>query len=227
MNKATRFKLFLMMVLELLVWGAWLPLINSYMQFLHFDDWQRTWVNNAFAIASITAMFFSNQFADRNFAAEKFMAVSHLLGGVAVLAIFVFQRVRGGPPEQVVSVTYPDVEWKGAVRPGDAIAGQSAVLEPPSWLDVLLSSSVPKGRATPFQLAYTSGRTLLIAHRDSGGGLSDVERHDADAVQIEEVTPERAGSLFVSVQIRVHGKRRSFVRVPAAFFSELRRNLGR
>ena len=88
MNKAIRFKLFLMMVLELLIWGAWLPLINGYMQFLHFDDWQRTWVNNAFAVASITAMFFSNQFADRNFAAEKFMAVSHLIGGVAILAMF-------------------------------------------------------------------------------------------------------------------------------------------
>src|SRR5438876_925008 len=88
MNKATRFKLFLMMVLELLIWGAWLPLVNGYMQFLHFDDWERTWVNNAFAIASITAMFFSNQFADRNFAAEKFMAVSHLLGGLCIFAMF-------------------------------------------------------------------------------------------------------------------------------------------
>jgi len=78
-----------MMVLELLIWGAWLPLINGYMQSgLHFDGWQRTWVNNAFAIASLTAMFFSNQFADRNFAAEKFMAASHFIGGVAILAMF-------------------------------------------------------------------------------------------------------------------------------------------
>ena len=30
-------------------------------------------------------MFFSNQFADRNFAAEKFLAFSHLVGGVAML----------------------------------------------------------------------------------------------------------------------------------------------
>jgi len=88
MNTAIRLKLFFMMVLELLIWGAWLPLLNGYMQFLHFDDWQRTWVNNAFAIASITAMFFSNQFADRNFAAEKFLAASHLIGGAAILAMF-------------------------------------------------------------------------------------------------------------------------------------------
>src|SRR5881409_2905310 len=63
-----------------------LPVVK--MQKLHFDDWQRTWVNNAFAIASITAMFFSNQFADRNFAAEKFMAVSHLLRGLCIFAMF-------------------------------------------------------------------------------------------------------------------------------------------
>jgi succinate dehydrogenase hydrophobic anchor subunit len=42
---------------------------------------------NAFAIASITGLFFSNQFADRNFAAEKFLAFSHLIGGVSILAI--------------------------------------------------------------------------------------------------------------------------------------------
>src|SRR6266699_2824097 len=89
MNKAIGLKLFLMMILELLIWGAWLPLINGYMQSgLHFDGWQRTWVNNAFAVASLTAMFFSNQFADRNFAAEKFMAASHFIGGVAILAMF-------------------------------------------------------------------------------------------------------------------------------------------
>ena len=32
-------------------------------------------------------MFFSNQFADRNFAAERFLAFSHIVGGVAILAL--------------------------------------------------------------------------------------------------------------------------------------------
>src|SRR5688500_7237415 len=55
MNKTLRLKLFIMMVLELLIWGAWLPLINGYMEnALGFAAWQRTWVNNAFAVASIT-----------------------------------------------------------------------------------------------------------------------------------------------------------------------------
>ncbi len=89
MNNPVRLKLFIMMVLELLIWGAWLPLINEYMRAgLQFEEWQRTWVLNAFAVASLTAMFFSNQFADRRFAAEKFMAFSHLVAGLAVFAMF-------------------------------------------------------------------------------------------------------------------------------------------
>src|SRR5205807_1270016 len=41
----------------------------------------------ALAVASITAMFCSTQFVDRNFAAEKFLAFSHLVGGLAILAL--------------------------------------------------------------------------------------------------------------------------------------------
>ena len=75
------------MVLELFIWGAWLPLIFGYLPSLGFSDGQQSWILNAFAIGAIVAMFFSNQFADRRFAAEKFMAVSHLVGGLAILAL--------------------------------------------------------------------------------------------------------------------------------------------
>lgn len=83
-------KLFFMMVLEFFIWGAWLPLIWGYMgkDGLAFSDIQITWVGSAFAIASILGIFFSNQFADRNFAAEKFMAFSHLVGGLAILGMY-------------------------------------------------------------------------------------------------------------------------------------------
>lgn len=83
-------KLFFMMVLEFFIWGAWLPLIWGYMgkDGLAFSDLQITWVGSAFAIASILGIFFSNQFADRNFAAEKFMAFSHLVGGLAILGMY-------------------------------------------------------------------------------------------------------------------------------------------
>jgi len=77
-----------MMVLEFAIWGAWLPLIWSYMGGLGFTGSQIAWVGSAFAIASLAGIFFSNQFADRNFAAEKFMAASHLIGGAAMTGLF-------------------------------------------------------------------------------------------------------------------------------------------
>jgi len=35
----------------------------------------------------VLGIFFSNQFADRAFAAERFLAFSHLVGGAAILAL--------------------------------------------------------------------------------------------------------------------------------------------
>jgi nucleoside transporter len=86
---SARTRLSAMMFLEFFIWGAWLPLIFGYLgdDGLGFTPGQQSWTLNAFALASFTAMFFSTQFADRNFAAEKFVAFSHLIGGVAILAL--------------------------------------------------------------------------------------------------------------------------------------------
>jgi nucleoside transporter len=85
MNNSPRFKLFVMMVLQFFIWGAWLPLIFGYLPSLGFTPAQQAWILNAFPIAAIAGMFFSNQYADRHFAAEKFLAFSHLVGGLAIL----------------------------------------------------------------------------------------------------------------------------------------------
>jgi nucleoside transporter len=87
MNYSIRFRLFLMMVLEFFIWGCWLPLIYSYLPSLKFTPAEQAWVLNAFPIAAIVGMFFSNQYADRHFSAEKFLAFSHLIGGAAILAL--------------------------------------------------------------------------------------------------------------------------------------------
>jgi MFS family permease len=83
-----RFRLSVMMFLEFFIWGAWLPLLGSYLEAMKFGPGETAWIFNAFALASFTAMFFSTQFADRNFAAEKFLAFSQLIGGIAILLIF-------------------------------------------------------------------------------------------------------------------------------------------
>jgi len=88
MNKSPRFKLFLMMVLQFFIWGAWLPPIFGYMPAIGFTGTQQAIIGSAFAIASLVGIFFSNQFADRNFAAQKFLGFSHLVGGLAMLGLY-------------------------------------------------------------------------------------------------------------------------------------------
>ena len=87
MNGTIRIRLMLMMVLEFVIWGAWLPLIYGYLPSLGFTPTQQSWILNAFPIAAILGIFFSNQFADRAFAAERFLAFSHLVGGLAILGL--------------------------------------------------------------------------------------------------------------------------------------------
>lgn len=55
------------------------------MGMLGFAPWQQSLVGSAWGVAALVGIFFSNQFADRNFSAERFLAVSHLIGGVALL----------------------------------------------------------------------------------------------------------------------------------------------
>lgn len=87
-DSATITKLFIMMILEIAIWGAWQVKVFSYMgtSGLNFEPWQQSLAGSMFGIASLVGIFFSNQFADRNFAAEKFLALSHLIGAIALFA---------------------------------------------------------------------------------------------------------------------------------------------
>jgi nucleoside transporter len=85
MNKAVRFKLFIMMVLEIAIWGSWQVKLFGYMPLLGFTGGQQALAGSMFGIASIVGIFFSNQFADRNFSAERFLSFSHFIGGLALI----------------------------------------------------------------------------------------------------------------------------------------------
>ena len=94
------------MVLQFFIWGAWLPLIFGYLPAMGLGDTEQLMILWAFPVAAIIGMFFSNQFADRHFAAEKFMAFSHLVGGLAMagLAFVKFSR-----PAVAAGATAPDL----------------------------------------------------------------------------------------------------------------------
>src|SRR5262245_52442663 len=84
-----RSRLSVMMFLEYAIWGAWLPLLALYLsRFLRFSGTDIGWIFATQAIASLTALFVSGQLADRYLSSERFLAISHLIGGVAMLALY-------------------------------------------------------------------------------------------------------------------------------------------
>lgn len=83
-------RLFVMMLLQLAIWGAYMPKLYPYMGLLKFEAWQMSLVGSAWGIAAIVGIFFSNQFADRNFSAERFLAASNVIGGAALLGCAYF-----------------------------------------------------------------------------------------------------------------------------------------
>ncbi len=89
-----KFKLSVMMFLEFFIWGCWLPASFGYFGKggLKFSDNESLAVEICFPIAAIIAMFFSNKFVDRNFAAEKFLAFSHFVGGLSLFGLFYFKE---------------------------------------------------------------------------------------------------------------------------------------
>ena len=84
-----RSRLCAMFFLEYLIRGAWQPLLGLYTgaKYLGFSGNQQAWVFNAFAIASLTGMFFGGQLADRVVSRRRFMAVSHFIGGLAIFGL--------------------------------------------------------------------------------------------------------------------------------------------
>src|SRR5437773_1270078 len=88
MPDSSRWRLSLMMFLEYVIWGTWLPLLALYLgTFLHFSGTDIGWIFATQAIASVTAVLISGQIADRYLSSERFLAVSHVVGGLAMIAL--------------------------------------------------------------------------------------------------------------------------------------------
>jgi nucleoside transporter len=91
-------KLCVMMFLQFFIWGAWFELGFAYIPWLKFPEWwMEPLVYGAFNIGALVALFFSTQFADRMFAAQKFLAISHLIGGLAIAGLFFLHPTPGQP----------------------------------------------------------------------------------------------------------------------------------
>lgn len=81
-------RLAVMMFLEYLIWGSWLPLLALYLVgVLGFSGGQIGWIFATQAIACIAGLYFGGQIADRMVSTEKLLSVLHLVGGLAMFAL--------------------------------------------------------------------------------------------------------------------------------------------
>ena len=97
MNTATagslKLGLSIMMFLQIFIWGAWFELNFGYVgKGLGMSSNQQWYIFSAFNIGAVYALFFGTQFADRRFSAEKFLAFSHLIGGLAIGGLFFVEK---------------------------------------------------------------------------------------------------------------------------------------
>jgi nucleoside transporter len=78
-----RSRLSVMMFLQYAIWGAWLPILFPFLQqHRGFDNDQIARMFAVGAVGAIIAPFVAGQIADRFFATQKYVALSHLAGAV-------------------------------------------------------------------------------------------------------------------------------------------------
>ena len=79
------FRLSFMMFFQYSIWGAWLPLLYPFLK--EHRGFSASEIASMFAVGAVGSIFgpfIAGQVADRHFSTERFLGVSHLLGGVLV-----------------------------------------------------------------------------------------------------------------------------------------------
>jgi nucleoside transporter len=95
LDPGLRIRLSVMMFLQYAVWGVWAPILNVYLGGLPDfqlpdgtpDNGRIGLIYMTLPIASIIGPFIAGQIADRYFAAQRFLAVSQVLGGAILLVV--------------------------------------------------------------------------------------------------------------------------------------------
>ncbi len=207
-----KLRLFVMMVLEIAIWGAWQIKIFPYMGMLGFSASEQGWVGSVFGIASVVGIFFSNQFADRNFSAERFLAFSHAVGGAALIGtafvtsfpaffgLFLVYGLLYVPTLSVAnSLAFAHLEWPAAefgfVRMGGT-AGWVAV----SWPFIFLLGDRANAAETRWVFIVAGLLSLALA------GYSLTLPHTPprrDAIGIDRFAWLRTARLFATPHVAV------------------------
>ena len=89
-------KLSTMMFLQYAIWGAWLPLLWPFLN--GHRGFSPAQIGDMFAVGAlgaIVAPFIAGQIADRWFNTEKFLGISHVLGGILVWQLASIETYKG------------------------------------------------------------------------------------------------------------------------------------
>lgn len=82
---ALRTRLSVMMFLQYAIWGAWLPLMHQFLsRHRGFNEGEIGYLFMIGGVGAVFAPFIAGQIADRYFNTEKYLAISHILGGILV-----------------------------------------------------------------------------------------------------------------------------------------------
>ncbi len=85
-----------MMFLQYAAWGAWLPFLWSFLS--GYREMEPEQIGNMFAAGAVGAIigpFVAGQVADRYFATERFLAISHLIGAVLIWQLATIDSYNG------------------------------------------------------------------------------------------------------------------------------------
>lgn len=78
-------RLSIMMFMQYAIWGAWLPIMYPFLsRHRQFDDGEIGYLFMIGGVGAVFAPFIAGQIADRYFNTEKYLAISHIVGGLLV-----------------------------------------------------------------------------------------------------------------------------------------------
>lgn len=93
---AVKTRLSVMMFLQYAIWGAWLPILFPFLlDHRHFTIDQVGTMFAVGALGAIVAPFVAGQIADRFFATQKYVALSHLVGAVLMWKLADIETYQG------------------------------------------------------------------------------------------------------------------------------------
>jgi len=89
-------RLSLMMFLQYAIWGAWLPILWPFLAgHRGFDAGEIGWMFMVGGAGALLAPFIAGNIADRYFNTERFLGISHCIGGVLIWYLAEIESVEG------------------------------------------------------------------------------------------------------------------------------------